>query len=172
VLSKLAPLNVVRMMSHAEEPLKGYARMAGVLLNHGVLEPALRELVILRVGHLTGSDYELQQHGDLSRRIGVPEPLIEAVGRGGLDPAFDVHERAALIFVDDVVKNAGASEETLTALLVHYTFAEAIELTLVTGFYQMTAGFLKSFDVDLETSPSLGDTMRRRAQAGASSDAS
>ncbi len=44
---------------------------SGVLLNWGKLPKRDKELVILRVGHLRGSEYELQQHRRLARSRGA-----------------------------------------------------------------------------------------------------
>ncbi len=56
---------------------------SGVLLNWGGKLPKRdKELVILRVGHLRGSEYELQQHRRLARSRGVDEALQDKIFAG------------------------------------------------------------------------------------------
>ena len=48
----------------------------------------MREVIILRVGHLQNSPYELAQHVSLARTAGLSEQQIDAlVGTGDLDAA-------------------------------------------------------------------------------------
>ena len=56
-------------------------------------------------------------------------------------------------FVDDLVHNIRASDETFLPLLDAFTLQEVQELTLTVGFYMMTCRFLETFDVDIEETP-------------------
>ena len=46
--------------------------LLATMLWHGALDPRLRELVIMRIGWLTGCDYEWTQHWRVASRLGVP----------------------------------------------------------------------------------------------------
>ena len=48
-------INVFHMMSHAETAIRPFMRLGNALLFKGALDDVIREIVILRVGHVTGS---------------------------------------------------------------------------------------------------------------------
>lgn len=88
-ISRIAARKVRAPHMHLFEVL-GYHKMlfwtflpyAGQLLNKGKLPKTDTELIILRVGHLRGSEYELQQHRRLARSRGVDDALQEKIFAG------------------------------------------------------------------------------------------
>ena len=125
LLSKLAPLNIFRMLAGGEELLRAFVRFGNHLLNKSSLDPVVRELAIMRVGVLSGASYEVHQHEAMSRQLGMSEELIAAVRSGADDPAFDELQRKVLRFTDDIVANVRASDETFGALGVGVVAATA-----------------------------------------------
>ena len=64
--------NGQRIARHlAPEVLKGVGVLSAALLRDGALDAALRELIIVRVGYLAASAYEVVQHRSLAERLGV-----------------------------------------------------------------------------------------------------
>ncbi len=158
VLVKLGSLNVTRMMAHSTPVLDGYSRFGLKLLRKGRLDPVIRELVILRVGVLCQCPYEWHQHEGLARAMGAKEAAIEAVRAGGTEAMSEVEQRA-VAFADDICGDGVVSRDTLTRAQVHFSPEELVELTLVCGYYLMTAAFLKTFDIEIEDTPPLGATI-------------
>src|SRR5688500_18467686 len=65
-------LNITRMMVGASPRVaRGFTEFAGAFYRDSTLPPRLREIAILRVGHLLGSSYEVYQHQALAREIGI-----------------------------------------------------------------------------------------------------
>ena len=60
------------------------------------LPDTLRELIILRVGHLCDAPYEIHHHERISREIGMSEQLIAAPRLGATAPGLDATQRLAL----------------------------------------------------------------------------
>src|SRR5437879_398122 len=93
-LGKLKPhLNIYRMLANSEYGAKGFVRMGNALLHRCELDPALRELAILRVGRLSRAAYEVFQHERIAREVGVTDDKIAAlrdatVDAGGLPQAL------------------------------------------------------------------------------------
>ena len=157
-LRRTGALNVTRMMSHAEGPMMAYSRMGTQLLLKGKLDPVLREIVILRIGQLCGSAYEWHQHVSVARAVGMDEVTLQAI----TDLAFDRLSEAqqiAIIVAEEIKRDNGASATTLSAAGEHFSPEQLVELVLVAGYYIMTAGFLLSFDIEIEDGPPLGDSM-------------
>src|SRR4051812_5786943 len=66
------PLNVVRMCAHASQVLfEAQGQLGRAVASPGVLEPRLRETIILRVAYLSRSEYELHHHIALGRAAGL-----------------------------------------------------------------------------------------------------
>ena len=79
VLGGLPPLNIFRMLGHAETLLRGFAQLGGAILGRAALDPRLRELVILRVGARSPAAYEWQQHVPIARATGASDEALAAM---------------------------------------------------------------------------------------------
>ena len=151
-LAKLKPhLNIYRMLANSENGIKGFTRMGNALLHRCELDPALRELAILRVGRLSRAAYEVFQHERIAREVGVPEEKIAALRDATIEaPVFGDHDKAVLRFTDDVVRNIRASDKTLKAVEGLLSPGALVELTLTIGYYMMVCRFLETTGVEGE----------------------
>jgi alkylhydroperoxidase family enzyme len=77
------------------------------------LSDSLRELIILRVGHLCDAPYEIHHHTRISREIGMSEALIATPKVGAGAPGLDATQRLALSLTDDLVKDRRASDDNM-----------------------------------------------------------
>ena len=138
------------MLAGADGLLPAFSRFGNHLLNRTELDPVLRELAILRVGVLSEAAYELHQHEDVSRRLGMSEALIGAARVGPDDPALDELQQLVLRFTDDVVMNVRASDETFEPLRRRLTPRALQELTVTIGCYMLVCRYLETFGIDIE----------------------
>jgi len=151
-LAKRPPANIYRMLANGGSAALGYLRMGSQIRFNAVLEPLVRELIILRTGSLCQAAYELDHHERIAADLGMPAEKIRAAVDVGPDaPAFDAFETTLLRFTDEVVRDGKASEAAFAALAEYYSPEELIETTLLIGFYMMTSRFLQTFDMDLDT---------------------
>ncbi len=157
-LVKLGNLNVTRMMAHSEALMDGYSRLGLAILRKGKLDPKLREIAVLKIGLLCESDYEWHQHVSFARAVGVPEDTIEALATGDTSRLPDV-ERLVVAFAEETFSEKRVSNEVFSAISEHLCKAQLIELSLACGYYIMTAGYLRTFDIEIEDGPSLGETV-------------
>ena len=81
-LAGLPPLNIFRMLSHAETALRPFLRFGGAILGRLELDPRLRELAILQVAASTEARYEWVQHVEIGREVGLTDAQIAAVELG------------------------------------------------------------------------------------------
>ncbi len=151
------PLNLFATLAHNPRLLKRFNALGGYFLVHGSLPARERELVILRVGARTGSEYEYAQHVVIGLRAGLSADEIERT-RGGLD-AWSGDDRTLLQFVDEMIDSDGAEVTTWEALNERFRDDQMLELVLLVGFYRMLAGFLICVGVEVEEET-------RRAAAG------
>jgi 4-carboxymuconolactone decarboxylase len=133
------PLNVVRIGAHASQPLfEAQGQLGWAIARPDVLDPRLRETVILRVAYLSGSDYELHHHLPLGRSAGLTEDELKAIASGdyaSLNPLF----AAAAQFTDEVVVRLSPSDETLANLRKVATDQTLVNIVLTIGCYMSIA---------------------------------
>ena len=123
---------------------------SGVLLNWGKLPKRDKELVILRVGHLRGSEYELQQHRRLARSRGLGADLQEKIFTGPAAEGLTDRDRTLLTAVDEFVTDRDLSDETFAALSAHLSRQQIIEFCALAGHYDAIAGILAALRVPMD----------------------
>ncbi len=128
---------------------KGMSAMSGALLREGSLEAGHREMIIVRVGYVENSIYEVVQHASLAGSVGVPTAKIDALAcekPQGLDPA----ERALMIFVDEQLATSRASDEALAGMRAHFSESQIVEAILVIGNWWMISRLMETSGAQLE----------------------
>src|SRR2546423_3145978 len=162
-LDIVPPLNVFRMVANAESAFRPWLAFGGALLSSLELEPRVRELVILRVARLCGAEYEWVQHVPIAQATEATEEQIAAVDRGDLEAdALGELDRAVLRFTTEVVRDVGASEESLQALLDGgLSPREVVELLLVIGQYMMVARVARTTAIELDDPADVTESSRR-----------
>jgi alkylhydroperoxidase family enzyme len=149
-LEGVPPINVLRMLSHSGPVLAGFGAFGHRILYSLDLDPVLREMVIVRVGHLCRCAYELVQHERFIAELGVPQDKIEALATGASAPEFSALEKAVLAFTDDVVVNVRASDASLAELRRHLPARQVIEVIMTAGCYRMLCMMLETTGVEIE----------------------
>ncbi len=109
------------------------------------------ELVILRVAHLCGSEYERDHHVRIGRRVGLSTAQLDAVPLGPEAPIWSPREAALLRATDELTADHCISDSTWAALRPELDDKQLIELCLLAGHYTALAGTLNSLGVQLDT---------------------
>ncbi len=117
-------------------------------------DPLLRELAILEVARLSGSDYEWVQHEAITRSLGGTQSQIQAIVSGEHAELRDI-ERAVLGFVREVVLEVRASDATLTKVREHLSSREVVELLLVIGQYMAVARLAATTGIEVDEPANL-----------------
>lgn len=166
VLEAAPPLNIFRLMAHADSAFVPWLRWGGVLLTDLQLNPALRELAILRVARLTpGAEYEWVQHDPIALAVGATQAQVDALRADDIEAdCFSAGEQAVLSFTSEVVTNAKVADETYAALAGVLSPREIVELIMVIGNYMLVGRIMAALEIDLD--PPIG------AALGAVQDAS
>ena len=148
----MAELSIFQMLLNHPKLAGTFNDMLATLLWHGSLAPRLRELAIMRIGWLTGCNYEWTQHWRVASRLGVPAEDLLGVrdwqGYNGFGPA----ERAVLAATDDVVRDGVVSAASWAACERELQGDATVLIELVTaiGAWRMVASILQSLQVPLE----------------------
>lgn len=148
-LEALPDLGVFRMLSHAETAFRPWLALGGALLGSLQLDPALRELAILRVAVIAGCDYELVQHKVIAAGVGVRPDQVEALAAGHTaGREFDQREVLVLRFVAEAIDNDGTAAALVPQLEDALSAREVIELLLVIAQYYGLALLLNTTGVE------------------------
>ena len=124
---------------------------SGVLLGPlGKLSRQDAETVILRVGHLRGCEYELQQHRRLARSRGLNAELQAAIFAGPDSEALTERQRTLITATDEFVVTRGVSPQTWTALASHLTKPQLIEFCMLAAQYDGLAATITTLQVPLD----------------------
>jgi alkylhydroperoxidase family enzyme len=89
--------------------------MFGMFADRSVskLDPALRELGILRAAYTVGSQFVFSQHCKAARRNGLDEAKIQAIAEWPVSPHYSEAERALLAFADCLVLERGRTPDAV-----------------------------------------------------------
>lgn len=167
LLRSRPPLDLYRVLPHAPEVAEGFLALGGAILRRASLLPELRELVILRVGALSGAHYEIHQHRRIARGLGMAEAKIEAVLADADSPLFDAREQAVLAFTDAVVREVKAPEPLYAGLAAHCSPQEQMEVIVTIGFYMLVSRLLENLELEVEDPDAAPLTVGRAEVAAA-----
>lgn len=151
-------LNVFRMIMHSPELAPGMLQLADAILRGNSLPDQLRELVIVRVGHVYEAPYELHHHENIGRLVGMSQAALAAAASGsteGQGQGLSKEEAAVLRCTDRLLARHTLSEAERAEVLEFLSVGQLSDLVITVGFYQLVCNFLNTFGVTTEgeTSP-------------------
>ena len=144
-------INLYKSLAHNSRVLRNHLQLGNTLLSKTKLSPKLRELVILRVAKLTGSEYEWAQHYPVALETGVSKAQASEVSSWYDSALFSDEERAVLRYTDEVSQQVKVSDDTFTALKKYLDEQCILELTVAIGYWGMVARVLVPLQVDMDT---------------------
>lgn len=146
----MADLSVFQVLLHNPPVAKALNDLLGALLWNGVLDARLRELIIMRLGWVTGSVYEWTQHWRVAVGLGVAEADLVGVREWADHPAFGEVERAVLAATDEIVERGVVSDATWAVCRRLFDDSQLVELVAVIGNWRLFASVLRTLEVPLE----------------------
>ena len=152
VLPQIAELNVFRTLLKHPRLAKVVNDLLLMLLFDGNCLPArLRELLIMRIGWVTGSNYEWTQHWRIAVDYGLTEAEVLAVRNWREADCFDAADQAVLAATDETLADGCISGATWTACAQALeTEAELLELNGAIGAWRLISQLAKSVEIQLE----------------------
>lgn len=142
------PPNLFTTLGRRRRMFRAWLRFAATLMPGGSLPRGDTELVILRVAHNTGCEYEWRHHERLARLTGLTAGEIERVRRGPQDAGWSRRRRAILTAVDELHAGRMIGDDTWSELRGELSEADLIELCMLTGHYEMLAMTINSLGIE------------------------
>lgn len=129
---------------------RGWLWFAGRLMPGGTLPRADTELVILRVAHNCGCEYEWRHHERIAQRTGLSADEVARVRTGPQAAGWTSRQAALLRGVDELHDRRVLSDELWAELSGELSPPKLIEFCMLVGHYQMLAMTLRSLQVQPE----------------------
>lgn len=143
------PINIFRTLANSEAVAKGFSSLGGRLLNQTKLDVRTRELVINAISVKLNAPYEWSHHAKwLLDNGGTPDEL-EALKRNDFS-GFSPAERACLSYAYKVEDTTVTDADVDALREAGLDDEQIVELTVLAGFYGMTARFLVAMDVPVD----------------------
>ena len=145
-----ATANVYRGLLNSPSATAGFYGLVNALFFHNKVAARTRELIILRIGWRTGSEYVFCNHVRFSREFGIPDEEILGVRDPQRCHAYSETDRAVLQLADELHEHAEVTRSTWAVLEKAFARDELVELLLIAGCWRMAAGFVKSIKIPLD----------------------
>ncbi|HAZ31335.1 MAG TPA: carboxymuconolactone decarboxylase family protein [Dehalococcoidia bacterium] len=143
-------INLYKAVALTPPMISSFLKLGNCLLNKAELPARLRELAILRIAKLSGSEYEWTQHVPIAREVGVSQQQVDDVHQWEDSASFNDEERAVLQYTDEVALNVRAADGTFEALRQYLSERSVVELTMSIGYWGMIARVLVPLEIELE----------------------
>lgn len=145
-------INLHKTMVHSPETARWSQGVGGYLRYKSKLDGRLRELGILQVACISGSEYEYAQHLRIGQEFGMTDQDLAAVaietagGDSGLEPLARLVMRAAR----EMSVGHAASPATMRDLAAALSAEHLVDLIFTLAFYVGFGRLTGSFDLALE----------------------
>ena len=144
------PPNVVTTLARHRGLFRRWLWFASALMPGGKLPRVDTELVILRVAHNTGSEYEWGHHERLGKRAGLSPEQIAAVRTGPAADGWSERQQLLLLAVDELHADRRIGDALWARLSRQLDEVRLVELCMLIGHYEMLAMTLNSLGVEPE----------------------
>jgi alkylhydroperoxidase family enzyme len=143
------PINIFRTLANSEAVAKGFSSLGGRLLNQTTLDVRIRELVINAVSVKLDAPYEWSHHAKWLLDNGGTAEELDALKNKDFS-GFSSAERACLSYAYKVEDTTVTDDDVAELRREGLDDKQIVELTVLAGFYGMTARFLVAMDVDVD----------------------
>jgi alkylhydroperoxidase family enzyme len=152
MIPAFADLNIFRVMLHRPKTAKALSDLLVSLLFGGELDDRLRELLIMRIGWVTGSDYEWTQHWRIAQeQFGCSEQdLLELRGDWRSSTHFGDDEKTLLAAVDSLIERGTLSSDIASECLERLGRNATIELATAVGAWRLVSKVTNALEIPLE----------------------
>jgi 4-carboxymuconolactone decarboxylase len=150
LLGETRPLNIFLTLAKNEGLFTSFLSLGGYLLSRrGTIPRREREIVILRVGWRSGSDYEFGQHTVIGKHVGLTDEEVTRLASDGLS-GWSADDAPLVAMSDELCRDDIVSDATWAQLAQRWSEEQLLELVILAGFYRLVSGFLRSVGVQRE----------------------
>ncbi len=142
--------NITRTLANHPDLAEAWLTFARYVLGNSTLPPRERELLILRIGYLRGSEYEWGQHTRIGREAGLTDDEILRVIEGPEAMEWSPFDRALLRAADELHRDSEIGDATWDHLATRYDTKQLMDVVFTVGQYNLVSIALRTFRVPLD----------------------
>lgn len=143
-------INIVKTLANYSKLYNRWRVFGNHVLFKSALSAREREILILRIGWLCGSEYEWGQHVIIGKRAGLKDEDIKRITQGTDAPGWDPFEATLIRAVDELYSDAFISDATWNALSERYNTKQLMDVVFTIGQYNLVSWALNTFGVQRE----------------------
>jgi alkylhydroperoxidase family enzyme len=148
----MARLNIFRTLLHRPKTAKAIADLLLSLLMGSEIGHRRRELIIMRIGWVTGSEYEWTQHWPLAQELFEcnADELLALRGDWRAAECFDETDRAVLTATEELLETGDLCDETWEACSQGLGRDAAIDMVAAVATWSLISKLARGLHVPLE----------------------
>ena len=146
-------INIIKVMAHAPGNVESVLRLSDSVLNRGVLDPVLRQIALIRMCTVVGSEYERILLESVARGVGLSEDQILAARTGHTSDILTPLQKMAARLAEELATSPRPSPEVFSYFKNSLSVREFVELVQAIGFYLMQTRLIETFDISPEDPP-------------------
>lgn len=144
-------INIYRLMLHSPALANGWFDLNSTVRYQTEVEGQDREIVIIRIAILNDVEYVLRAHGPAyALKEGLTPEQVDALTDWKASKLFTDKQRAMLAYVDAMTREIEVPDQVFDAVRKHFSERQMVELTMLTGTYNMLTRVLKALKIDPE----------------------
>jgi AhpD family alkylhydroperoxidase len=144
-------INLYRVLLNSPVVAESWLDFNSTVRFKTALEPALREMIILRVSILNGAQYQAQIHGaSHALKAGVTKAQIDALDDWRSSPLFSEPQRAALAWTDAMTRDIEVPDTLHAEMKRYFDERQIVEITVLAGAYNMHTRVARALQIDPE----------------------
>lgn len=147
----VAKLNIFRTMLHRPKTAKAISDLLFSLLFEAALDSRLREFIIMRIGWVTGCDYEWTQHWPLAQTMfGCTSEELLALRDWRASDLFDQRDRVVLTATDELLETGDLCDESWKDCEDALGRDASLDLVAAVGTWKMISTLARGLRIRLE----------------------
>jgi alkylhydroperoxidase family enzyme len=140
-----------RTLANNPALLKAVYGQLTTLLSRNTFDTRLRELMIMRIGWVTGSVYEWTQHWRVATTAGIPPEDVLAVRDWRASDRLTAADKAVLAATDESLAGKTISDATWTEVTKYITDpGQQVEFVVAMGNWTMFSILLRNLKIPVE----------------------
>lgn len=148
--------NFYRFLAHAPYVAKMLLPFNAVMQRQGagsILTTKIKEMVVIKTSKINGCDYCYAHNTALGQAAGISEDQVLAIDGDDFlnSELLSPREKAAVLWAEHVTRNTVRDHpEVREQVREHFTDAEMVELTLISGMFNMFNRFMDCMGVPMD----------------------
>ena len=142
--------NLYRLLLNSPPVAQGWLNFLTAIRQKTTIDPAIRELSILRIAIINKADYEFSSHVPFALAAGLTQQQVDAIAQWEGSKLFSEVQRAVLLYTDSMTRDVHVPDDVFNQVHPYFNYRGMTELTATIAAYNLVSRFLEALHVDPE----------------------